>query len=132
MQLRWNLKYTVFFVAVFVVEVLIALFVHDNFVRPYVGDVLVVPLVYLFVQSVMQITPWKGAVGTFVFACLVEVGQYFHLVELLGLGDNAAARIIIGTGFEPYDFLAYFVGAALIVGVESVRKRGATAPCSSA
>ena len=33
-----------------VIEVLIALFVHDNFVRPYIGDVLVVIVIYTFVR----------------------------------------------------------------------------------
>ena len=32
------------------VEVLIALFVHDNFVRPYIGDVIVVVVIYCFVR----------------------------------------------------------------------------------
>ena len=32
------------------VEVLIALFVHDNFIRPYIGDVLVTVLVCAFLR----------------------------------------------------------------------------------
>jgi hypothetical protein len=31
---------------IFAIEVCIALFVHDGFIRPYVGDVLAVALVY--------------------------------------------------------------------------------------
>ncbi len=39
-----RLFYALLFGGVFVVEVLIALFVRDNFVRPYVGDMLVTVL----------------------------------------------------------------------------------------
>ena len=35
---------------IFCIEALIALYVRDNFIRPYVGDILVVVLVYSFVR----------------------------------------------------------------------------------
>ena len=41
---RWF--YAICFAGLFVVETLIALFVRDAFIRPYMGDVLVVILVY--------------------------------------------------------------------------------------
>ncbi len=36
------------FWVIFCIEVLIALYVRDNFVRPYIGDVLVVVVIILF------------------------------------------------------------------------------------
>ena len=41
---RWF--YAICFAGLFVVETLIALFVRDAFIRPYMGDVLVVILIY--------------------------------------------------------------------------------------
>ena len=46
-------KRTAYGIATFIlltIEVLIALFVHDAFVRPYIGDVLVVVVIYTFVR----------------------------------------------------------------------------------
>lgn len=42
--------YIISFLLIFCIEVLIALYVRDNFIRPYVGDMLVVVLVYSFVR----------------------------------------------------------------------------------
>ena len=41
---RWF--YAICFIGLFIVETLIALFVRDAFIRPYMGDVLVVILIY--------------------------------------------------------------------------------------
>ena len=39
------------FLALLATEVLIALFVHDDFVRPYLGDVLVVPVIFFLLRA---------------------------------------------------------------------------------
>ncbi|WP_243134546.1 DUF2809 domain-containing protein [Enterocloster asparagiformis] len=49
-QLR--LRYTLAFLALFALEAFIALRVRDRFVRPYLGDVMVVWVVYCFVRAV--------------------------------------------------------------------------------
>ena len=54
-MLRLNKTYLTLAVFIFVIEVLIALYVHDNFIRPYVGDVLVVILMYCFVKSFLDV-----------------------------------------------------------------------------
>ena len=41
-------RYGLVFLLLLGVEIVIALFVHDRFVRPYLGDVLVVWVVYGF------------------------------------------------------------------------------------
>jgi hypothetical protein len=40
------------FILLTLVEVFIAIFVHDNFIRPYIGDVLAVMVVYFFVRII--------------------------------------------------------------------------------
>ncbi|MET0287217.1 MAG: DUF2809 domain-containing protein, partial [Polyangiales bacterium] len=68
-----SLRYAAHALALFLVEVAIALWVHDDFVRPYVGDVLVVPLVYFGVMTVHRGRPLRVLAGVFVFACIVEL-----------------------------------------------------------
>jgi hypothetical protein len=94
------------------VEVAVALWVQDAFVRPYVGDVLVVPLVYCCVMAVYPGPPRRVLAGVFAFACAVELAQLARVVDRLHI-ENTALRVIIGTQFEPLDFVAYAAGALL-------------------
>lgn len=108
------------------IEILIALFVHDRFVRPYVGDVLVVILLYCFVRILM---PRRGRflpLYIFLFAAAVEVLQLFSLVDRLGLGENRFFRVLIGSVFDWKDILCYGVGCLLLAGWEYFlyRKKG--------
>ena len=99
----------------FAVELSIALFVDDAFVRPYLGDVLVVPLVYCAVATFVEVRPALLGLGVFAFACTVEFAQYCDLVRVLGLEDSRLARTLLGTSFSTLDLVAYAVGAALTV-----------------
>ena len=104
---------------ILVAEVLIALYVRDAFIRPYGGDILVTLLLCCMIRIVLP----RGyrlpiAVGVLVFAVLVEVGQYFGLVYLLGLGHIGFFRIIIGTGFSWWDMLCYAVGCVLFAAMD--------------
>ena len=62
-MLTFNLKYFLFALALFMIEVLIALFVHDSFIRPYLGDFLVVILIYCAVRTFIKASPLKIAIG---------------------------------------------------------------------
>ena len=108
--LRFNR--TCFFSALilFVVEVLIALYVHDDFIRPFVGDVIVVWFIYYFIKTFVDIKPLYIAVFTLLFSFVVETAQYFELINILGLQNEKWARIVIGTSFSWWDMLCYFVG----------------------
>jgi hypothetical protein len=100
------------------VETGIAVFVHDRFVRPYLGDSLAVVLVYLALRTVTRLRVWPAAVAATAFAFGIEFGQLFGLVDLLGLDGSAIARCLLGTGFDPWDFLAYLAGGAMAVAGE--------------
>ena len=103
----------------FGVEVLIAMFVHDTLVRPYVGDSIVVILLYTALRAVVPLGVRTATAAAFAFACAVEIGQYVRLVDRLGLGDSALARTVLGTNFELSDFLAYAIGAAVVLAAEA-------------
>ncbi len=117
-MLTFNKRYFIFTVLLFSVEVLIALFVHDRFVRPYVGDVLVVMLMYSFIRSFFK-TPVTGtAIFVLAFAFAIEVLQYLKIVEVLGLQNSKVARTMIGTFFEWRDLVAYVIGFVIILVLE--------------
>ena len=102
----------------FIVEVGIALFVKDKFIRPYVGDYLVVILIYCFLKTFWNERPLRVGIYVLLFSFLVEFGQHFQLVKLLGLNHSEVARIVIGTGFDWGDLIAYTLGVLTVLGVE--------------
>jgi len=116
-------KYFLLALVLFIMEVLIALYVRDAFVRPYVGDFLVVILIYCAVRAFFILTPWKLALGVLLFSFLVEALQYFRLVDRLGLQDHTVARTVIGYGFEWMDMLAYTMGIACVLAMEHAGRR---------
>jgi hypothetical protein len=107
---------------VFLTEVAIAVFVRDAFVRPRLGDTLAVVLVYCAIRAATPLGARCAAAAALAFACAIEIGQYFHFVDLIGLGRWRVARIVLGTGFDPADFLAYAAGAAAVLAVETLRR----------
>ncbi|NNT73130.1 DUF2809 domain-containing protein [Flavobacterium sp. IMCC34852] len=112
---QFNRTYFLLTVLLFATEVCIALFVHDNFVRPYLGDVLVVILIYCFVKSFLKVAVTKACIGVLLFAFGVEIMQYFLIVEKLNLQDNRLARTVIGTSFAWEDILAYIAGIVIVI-----------------
>lgn len=115
-----RLKYGLLALLLFGIEVLIALYLHDRIVRPYIGDLLVVILIYCFVKALVNAPVFATALGVLLFAYAVETLQYFHVVELLGLGHSKLARVIIGSSFEWMDMLAYTVGIGLVLILEKL------------
>lgn len=97
-----------------IIEVLIALFVHDKFIRPYVGDILVVIVLYTFVRIKIPERCKLLPLYIFIFAAMVEILQYFKIVELLGLENNRFLSVLIGTVFDVKDIICYGVGCLLL------------------
>lgn len=81
---RFNGWYISFTLLLFVVEVLIAVYVQDDFIRPYVGNFLVVILLYCFVRSFLQAPIIPVALAVLLFAYCIETLQYFNVVKKLG------------------------------------------------
>ena len=104
--------------ALFLVEVVIALFVRDKFIRPYGGDILVVLLVYYFLKTFIKTKPIYLAVFTLLFAFFVEWMQHLNAITHLNLQHNKWAKIIIGTSFSWADILCYTVGFLIILWIE--------------
>lgn len=116
-------KFLVLAVSLFTIEVLIALYAHDRIIRPYVGDYLVVMLLYCAIRTFIDASVVKTAIAVLLFSYMVEVLQYFHVVALLGLAHNRLARVIIGTSFGWTDLLAYTLGIATVLLLETIGRR---------
>ena len=109
-------------VILLIIEVLIALYVHDDFVRPYVGDAIVVIVIYTFVRIFVPEKCRLLPLYVFLFAVVVEILQGIHIVNILGVADNRFLRTLIGDSFDIKDILCYGVGCILLWLYESKRK----------
>lgn len=114
-MLKFKFGYLILALLIFSVEILIALFVHDNFVRPYVGDFLVVILIYSFLRSFLNLSVRTVAVISLLFCYLIETLQYFNIAEKLGLQNSKPAAIIIGNSFSWTDIFAYTAGILFVL-----------------
>ncbi|MBC7904715.1 MAG: DUF2809 domain-containing protein [Gemmatimonadaceae bacterium] len=116
-------KYLIWAFIIFIIEVLIAVFVNDTIIRPHIGDVLVVILIYCVLKTFLNLSVWSAATITLCFSFLVETLQYFRFVEWIGLEKYSLARAVIGTTFSWIDILCYLAGIAIVLFVEKGRHK---------
>lgn len=107
-------------IVIFLIEVAIAAFVHDAFLRPFGGDFLVVILIYTLVRGVTPFSVVPTIVGTLLFSLFIEALQFINFVEIIGLEKVKIARVVLGTSFSWLDILAYSLGALFVFFVESI------------
>jgi hypothetical protein len=118
---RLHRGYALLALSLFLTETAIALFVRDRFVRPYLGDTLVVILVYAALRAAFRIDVIRATAIAFLIAVAIEFGQFFRVLDLLGLAHNPIARTVLGYGFELKDILAYAAGTLIILAAERLR-----------
>jgi hypothetical protein len=121
LKLAFNKYYALLSLSLFIIEVYIALYVHDAIVRPYVGDLLVVILLYCLAKTFVDTPVVSTAIAVLVFSYIIEWLQYLQIVNLLGLQHNAIARTVIGTTFQWGDILAYTLGILVVLLAEKLR-----------
>src|SRR4051812_34617253 len=115
LNMKFHKNYFILAILLFITEILIALYLHDNIIRPYGGDFLVVILVYCIVKTFLNTPIVPTAIAVLLFAYIVEILQYFRLIVLLGLQHSRLACIIFGTSFSWTDMLCYTLGVTFIV-----------------
>ncbi|MBN2222096.1 MAG: DUF2809 domain-containing protein [Vallitaleaceae bacterium] len=120
---RFSGKYFITAIMIFAIEVLIAIFIHDQLIRPYVGDVLVMFLLYAIIKSFYGKPTKRVPYYLFGFALVVEFTQLLGLVERLGVQDNVVLRTILGITFDIKDIVCYFIGMLLLLGYEQALRK---------
>ena len=94
-----------------VTEVFIGLYT-TGWVRNYLGDVLVVILIYTLIRTISPNKPGRWYIlptAVLVFSFVVEFLQLWGFCDRFGI-TNKFLRIIIGTGFSPVDLASYAIG----------------------
>nr|WP_314493379.1 DUF2809 domain-containing protein [uncultured Chryseobacterium sp.] len=114
-KFKFSLKYLLLTLLIFLVEVLIATVLKDQFfIRAYLGDVIVVMLLYTLVKSFFIINNTKLISGIFIFSCLIEFAQFFKIADKLGFTEGSLMYIIVGNSFSWIDIVCYGAGCLLL------------------
>ena len=117
----FNKNYFALTLLVFLIEVGIAIYVYDSFIRPYLGDALVVILLYCFVKSFLKLSVATVATFVLLFAFTIEFLQFLNIVEKIGLQNSKLARTVIGTSFSWEDIVCYIIGITIVLVIEKYR-----------
>lgn len=94
--MRFNGAYFIAFVVLVFIEACIALYVHDDFVRPFVGDAFVVLLLYFFLRSFLgssyrRLPVWQAYEGGRSGAAFIK-DKSLAAPRLLALGIGGCLR----------------------------------------
>ena len=114
--------YFIGFLFLLVTEIVIALYVNDGFVRPYLGDFLVVIMLYCLIMSISSISILKGLVLVLLLAFTIELLQLVPLRQYFTQGESWI-WVVLGNSFSFVDLLMYVLGIACCGIMESPRKR---------
>ena len=117
--MRFQSRYFKVFLVLLIIEIGIATFISSGFIRHYLGDYLVVIMMYCFFMSFFNLKPIVSAWIVLILATLVEIGQFFNLLNLLNLAENKLAYIILGNVFSYGDLVAYLLGIITVMIVEN-------------
>jgi hypothetical protein len=115
MLMKMDMKYIFIFLILLIAEIIIAFFVKDAIIRPFIGDVLVIILIYTLIRGLMKKSIKLLPVYIFLFAFTVELAQYFNIVDALDLQKNKVISTIVGTTFDIKDILCYLVSTVILI-----------------
>lgn len=104
-----RIRYAGVFLLLLFSEIFIALFIRDRFIRPYVGDILVVLLIYFAVRTVFPTGLKLLPLYVCLFACAVEGLQYLNFAEMIGM-NHGVIGTILGATFDWADIGCYAAG----------------------
>jgi len=113
--LKIHKTYSILSVLLFLIELYIARYLTDSIIRPFVGDVLVVILLYTGIRSFIFIPYLKLAVGVLLFAYGVELSQALGLIYVLHWENYRWAQLLLGSVFDWWDMVAYTIGFIIIL-----------------
>lgn len=107
-----TLKNCMHFCLIFLIEIYIGIFVKDKVIRPYIGDILVIPLIYSFLNIFFKNNYKKYITAIVIFAIFIEILQFYNLVKMLGI-NNKVLKIVIGSTFDFKDIICYVLGGII-------------------
>lgn len=112
---RFKLSPFLMSLSIFVLLAYIAIYIKDQFIRPFLGDVLVVIWLFYFLYSIFNLKSQITAHIVLFISFSIEIAQYFKLIYLLNIEHIQIIKIILGSTFDWYDLLAYTIGWLVVL-----------------
>ena len=122
--MRLNKKYILPTLLLLGIEIIIAVWVTQVFIRGFLGDVLVVLLLFSFLKMFLKYSSETIALSVLLFAFSIEGLQLLNPVERLQI-NSEAIKIIIGSTFDVWDLAAYALGYLIIIFKKQFRRKSA-------
>ena len=118
-----RIKYLIIFIIIFMVEVFIGAYSHSGIIRNYVGDILVIPVMYFFIRIIYPKRIRKLPYILFLFAVIVEILQYMKINNILGIEGSSLLGILLGSTGDIKDILCYFIWTIIIIIIDVIENR---------
>lgn len=103
-------NYLIGFFSLLIIEILIASFIKDDFIKPYLGDFLVVIMLYCFLMGISRFSIYKSLFIVLLFSFVIEFLQLIDIVKVLQYQPPKPIMIILGSSFSIWDLVAYLLG----------------------
>lgn len=113
-------KYSSIFILLLVTEITIAVFHIHKWIRGFVGDVLVIPLLYCFIRMFTKLSQKATIIIVMLFAFITEILQLSTMHDQFKFGKEFLI-IVTGNTFDPLDLVAYTLGLIPIYLIEKYR-----------
>ncbi len=120
--MKMKTKYLIISCSILIVEIIIALFVNDQFIRPIFGDYLASILVFYLLATFLKTDLNKIAILSLLISYAIEFLQYIHILELLDLHKIKILNVLLGNSFSWTDMLAYTLGIMTVVLIHNYKK----------
>ena len=115
--MKFNKKYFISFIILFIVELLIAKYA-TGFLRHSIGDVLAVIFLYCLIKSFIKIPVINTAILVLIIAFTIEFLQLSNLQNMYPKEAEYYLKLTLGTSFSFGDLIAYLVGTIIILLIE--------------
>lgn len=116
-------RYATLFILLLMTEVAIALFRLHDFIRGFLGDVLVIPLMYTFLKMVTKMNSKTTLFVSLGVAFAIEFIQLANLFEEWNF-KIPLVKIVLGSTYDGWDLVAYLFGILPVLFIEKFRNHG--------
>lgn len=117
--MKKRIIYMIIFVLILIVECLIAIFLKKGFIRENVGDILVVPCIYIMLRIVFPKRIKNLDLYVLIFAIIVEILQLLNITSIIS-NNNRILSIALGGTFDIKDIICYLLGFISIIIIQKV------------
>ena len=114
-RLRFYLPSFGLFLITLAMVAMIAILFRGGWIRHLVGDMLIVMVIAYLIHAWIALPLRTIPIGTLMFAWLIELLQFFKIIDILGWRGSQLAHLTIGSTFDWRDLIAYTIGAAIVI-----------------